>query len=476
MPGILDGRKLNGAKNNSDRLFFRLRSGMEIIMEKTHNGIAQEFNLISLLRFVAPTVVMLVFMSLYQMVDAVFVSKFVGENALSALNIVYPFPSIVIAVSIMLATGGSAIIARNMGEGKEKEAKENFSFIVLVGAVIGVAIATAGILFIEPLIYMLGATSSLYDYCYEYLFILVLSVPLSVFQMLFQSFFVTAGKPHLGLTLTVLGGVSNIVLDYVFIVLCGFGVSGAALATSIGYSIPGLFGLIYFAVSRKGTLYFVKPVFRWGVLFKCCINGSSEMVNNLAVAVTTFLFNVLMLKYAGEAGVAAITIVLYAQFLMTSAFMGFSSGIAPVVSFNYGSGNVRQLKKIFKISVWVITVVSAAVFVIAETCSDVVIMVFTPAGSEVFGLTKYGFAIFSFSFLCTGMNIFASALFTAFSNGKISAILSFLRTFVFLTSCLLFLPLFWGVDGIWLAVPVAEVMALFVSVYYLVRFKKVYQY
>ena len=445
-------------------------------MEKTHNGIAQEFNLISLLRFVAPTVVMLVFMSLYQMVDAVFVSKFVGENALSALNIVYPFPSIVIAVSIMLATGGSAISARNMGEGKEKEAKENFSFIVLVGAVIGVAIATAGILFIEPLIYMLGATPSLYDYCYEYLFILVLSVPLSVFQMLFQSFFVTAGKPHLGLTLTVLGGVSNIVLDYVFIVLCGFGVSGAALATSIGYSIPGLFGLIYFAVSRKGTLYFVKPVFRWGVLFKCCINGSSEMVNNLAVAVTTFLFNVLMLKYAGEAGVAAITIVLYAQFLMTSAFMGFSSGIAPVVSFNYGSGNVRQLKKIFKISVWVITVVSAAVFVIAETCSDVVIMVFTPAGSEVFGLTKYGFAIFSFSFLCTGMNIFASALFTAFSNGKISAILSFLRTFVFLTSCLLFLPLFWGVDGIWLAVPVAEVMALFVSVYYLVRFKKVYQY
>ena len=445
-------------------------------MEKTHNGIAQEFNLISLLRFVAPTVVMLVFMSLYQMVDAVFVSKFVGENALSALNIVYPFPSIVIAVSIMLATGGSAIIARNMGEGKEKEAKENFSFIVLVGAVIGVAIATAGILFIEPLIYMLGATPSLYDYCYEYLFILVLSVPLSVFQMLFQSFFVTAGKPHLGLTLTVLGGVSNIVLDYVFIVLCGFGVSGAALATSIGYSIPGLFGLIYFAVSRKGTLYFVKPVFRWGVLFKCCINGSSEMVNNLAVAVTTFLFNVLMLKYAGEAGVAAITIVLYAQFLMTSAFMGFSSGIAPVVSFNYGSGNVRQLKKIFKISVWVITVVSAAVFVMAETCSDVVIMVFTPAGSEVFGLTKYGFAIFSFSFLCTGMNIFASALFTAFSNGKISAILSFLRTFVFLTACLLFLPLFWGVDGIWLAVPVAEVMALFVSVYYLVRFKKVYQY
>lgn len=445
-------------------------------MEKNHNSIAQEFNVISLLRFVAPTVVMLVFMSLYQMVDAVFVSKFVGENALSALNIVYPFPSVVIAVSIMLATGGSAVIARNMGEEKKREAKENFSFIVLVGAVVGAVIVTVGVLFIEPIIYMLGATPSLYDYCYDYLFILILSAPLSVFQMLFQSFFVTAGKPHLGLTLTVLGGAANIILDYVFIVLCGFGVSGAALATSIGYSIPGLFGLVYFTVSRKGTLYFVKPVFRWRMLLKCCANGSSEMVNNLAVAVTTFLFNVLMLKYAGEAGVAAITIVLYAQFLMTSAFMGFSSGIAPVVSFNYGSRNVRQLKKIFKISIWVIAVVSAAVFVTAETCSDVVITVFTPAGSEVFGLTKYGFAIFSFSFLCTGINIFASALFTAFSNGKVSAILSFLRTFVFLTACLLVLPLFLGVDGIWLAVPIAETLALFVSVYYLVRFKKVYQY
>ncbi len=445
-------------------------------MEKNHNSIAQEFHLFSLLRFVMPTVVMLVFMSLYQMVDAVFVSKFVGENALSALNIVYPFPSVVIAVSIMLATGGSAIIARNMGEEKKREAKENFSFIVLAGAVVGAVIVAAGLFFIEPLIYLLGATPSLYDYCYDYLLILILSAPLSVFQMLFQSFFVTAGKPHLGLTLTVLGGASNIILDYVFIVLCGLGVSGAALATSIGYSIPGLFGLIYFAVNRKGTLYFVKPVCRWKVLLKCCTNGSSEMVNNLAVAVTTFLFNVLMLKYAGEAGVAAITIVLYAQFLMTSAFMGFSSGIAPVVSFNYGSRNVRQLKKIFRISVWVVTVVSVVVFFVSEICSDVVIMVFTPAGSEVFQLAKYGFAIFSFSFLCTGMNIFASALFTAFSNGKVSAILSFLRTFVFLVACLVLLPLLWGVDGIWLAVPIAEAMALLVSVYCLIRFKKVYEY
>lgn len=454
----------------------RLRSGMEIEMERPHNSIGQEFTVLSLLKFVAPTVVMLVFMSLYQMVDGVFVSKFVGENALSALNIVYPIPSIIIAVSIMLATGGSAVIARNMGEGKNREAKENFSFLVLTGAAVGAVIVAAGVLFIEPLIYLLGSTPALYDYCYDYLLILILSAPLAVFQMLFQSFFVTAGKPHLGLTLTVLGGIANIVLDYVFIVVCGFGVSGAALATSIGYSIPGLFGLVYFTVNRRGTLYFVKPVLRWRLLLRCCANGSSEMVNNLAVAVTTFLFNVLMLKYAGEAGVAAITIVLYAQFLMTSAFMGFSSGIAPVVSFNYGSRNVRQLKKIFKISVCVVAIVSALVFGIAELGSDIVILVFTPAGSEVFALAKHGFAIFSVSFLFTGMNIFASALFTAFSNGKVSAILSFLRTFVFLAVCLLILPLFWGVDGVWTAVPIAEAMAFFVSVYYLARFKKVYEY
>ena len=448
----------------------------ENFMGSQDNHLGQEFHLVSLLKFVAPTVIMLVFMSLYQMVDGVFVSKFVGENALSALNIVYPIPSMIIAVSIMLATGGSAIIARNMGEGKEREAKENFTFLVLVGAVLGAGFLIFGVLFIKPLIDLLGATSVLYDYCYDYLLILILSAPLAVFQMMFQSFFVTAGKPHLGLSLTILGGLANIVLDYVFIRMFHWGVSGAALATAIGYAIPGLFGLCYFAWERKGTLYFVKPVFRLNVLLHCCANGSSEMVNNLAIAITTFLFNILMLKYAGETGVAAITIVLYAQFLMTSGFMGFSTGIAPIVSYNYGSQNIGQLKRIFRISMYLVSAVSVITFIIAEFCSEGLIMVFTSSGSEVFELTKQGFRIFSVSFLFTGINIFASALFTAFSNGKISAVLSFLRTFFFLVICLLGLPLIFAVDGIWLAVPIAEALAFFISIYYLVKYKKVYHY
>ncbi len=441
-----------------------------------NNRLSQDFNILTLLKFTAPTAIMLAFMSLYQMVDGAFVAKYVGEDALSALNIVYPVPSIFIAFSIMLSTGGSAIIAKNMGEGKLREAKENFSFIVLIGFMLGIGFLIFGILFMKPLLHILGAIPSLYSYCYEYLLILILSAPLAVFQMLFQNFFVTAGKPHLGLTLTILGGVSNIVLDYVFIVVCHLGVSGAALATSIGYAIPALFGIFYFLLNRRGTLYLVKPVFRGKVLFYSCINGSSEMVNNLAVAITTFLFNLLMLNYAGESGVAAITIVLYAQFLMTSVFMGFSSGIAPVVSFNYGSQNTVQLQKVFKNSILTVSVASILVFLIAEFFSEPVIGIFVSSESEVFQITKHGFAIFSLSFLFTGINIFSSALFTALSNGKVSAILSFLRTFVFLVIFLLLLPLIWGVDGIWLAVPVAEILAFLVSIYYLVRMKNIYHY
>lgn len=440
------------------------------------NRLSQNFDAISLLKFTAPTTIMLVFMSLYQMVDGVFVANFVGENALSALNIVYPVPSIIIALSIMLATGGSAIIAKNMGEGKLKDAKENFSMLICVGFILGIILMAFGTVFIEPIIYSLGATEGLYRYCYDYLFVLIMSAPLAIFQMLFQNFFVTAGKPHIGLTMTVIGGIANIVFDYIFIVISGMGVTGAALATAIGYSIPAIFGLFYFMLNRKGTLYLVKPKFRKNILLYSCTNGSSEMVNNLAVAVTTFLFNILMLKYSGESGVAAITIVLYAQFLMTSVFMGFSSGVAPIISYNYGKQNNPQLQKLFKISISAIIITSILVFVIAELFSTPMIAIFSAPGSDVFQIAKHGFSLFSISFLFTGINIFSSAMFTAFSNGKVSAIISFLRTFVFLIICLLLLPLIVDIDGIWLAIPFAEAMALVVSIYYLLKLRKIYHY
>lgn len=368
------------------------------------NRLNQNFHTLSLLKFTFPTTMMLLFLSLYQMVDGVFVANFVGEYALSALNIVYPIPSIIIAISIMLAT------------------------------------------------------------------------PLAVFQMLFQTFFVTAGRPTLGLVTTVIGGCVNVVLDYLFVAVGNMGVQGAALATALGYAVPAVVGLVYFTLYRRGTLYVVRPVLRGKVLLSSCTNGASEMVNNVAVSITTFLFNILMLHYAGEAGVAAITVVLYAQFLMTSVFMGFSSGVAPVVSCNYGKQNHALLQRVFQISTRVVVVASVLVFVVSELLSSWVVRVFAPPGSEVFDLAQAGFHIFSISFLFTGMNIFASALFTAFSDGKVSAILSFLRTFVFLTACLFVLPTMLELDGIWLAVPVAEGLALLVSLYYLVSRCSVYHY
>ena len=323
---------------------------------------------------------------------------------------------------------------------------------------------------------LLGATPSLYDYCYDYLLILILAAPLAVFQMLFQTFFVTAGKPNLGLATTVIGGCVNIVFDYIFIAIFHMGVTGAAVATAMGYAVPALVGLLYFTFNRKGTLYIVKPVFRKKVLLYSCTNGSSEMVNNIAVSVTTFLFNILMLQYAGEAGVAAITVVLYAQFLMTSVFMGFSSGIAPMISYNYGRQNIPQLKNLFRISIRIVVIVSLFIFLISELFASYVVRVFTSPESDVFQLARHGFLLFSVSFLFTGVNIFSSAMFTAFSNGKVSAIISFLRTFVFLVLSLVLLPLLMDIDGIWIAVPVAEALALAVSIFYLVVHRKTYHY
>lgn len=440
------------------------------------NRLNQNFHTLSLLKFTFPTTMMLLFMSLYQMVDGVFVANFVGEYALSALNIVYPIPSIIIAISIMLATGGSAIIAKNMGEKRNREAKENFSLILLAGLVFSVLFLVVGTACLEQIIYLLGATEDLYAYCHDYLLILVLATPLAVFQMLFQTFFVTAGRPTLGLVTTVVGGCVNVVFDYLFVAVGHMGVRGAAVATAMGYAVPAVVGLVYFTCFRHGTLYVVRPVLRGRVLLHSCTNGASEMVNNVAVSITTFLFNILMLRYAGEAGVAAITVVLYAQFLMTSVFMGFSSGVAPIVSYNYGKQNRLLLQRVFRISVRVVVVTSVLVFVLSELLSTWVVRVFAPSGSAVYDLAQAGFHIFSISFLFTGVNIFASALFTAFSDGKVSAILSFLRTFVFLTACLFVLPALMELDGIWLAVPVAEGLALLVSLYYLATRRSVYGY
>ena len=448
---------------------------LPIIEEAADNALSQDFSAISLLRFAFPTIAMMIFTGLYTIVDTIFVSRFVNTNALSSINIVCPIINITVGLAAMLATGGSAIIARKMGKGNIREAKENFTLIVCAGIVTGLLISLAGLLFLEPVIRGLGASDLLFPYCRDYITILLMFAPANVMQCLYVNLFVTAGKPQLGFWLSVLAGLTNIVLDYVFIVPMQMGISGAAIATSIGYMIPTIAGTCFFAKS-KGSLSFVRPKFDIKVIGESCFNGASEMVGQLSTAITTFLFNITMMKLLGEDGVAAVTIIIYSQFLLITMYIGFSMGVAPVISYNYGSRNHVQLKRIFRICIGFIFLCSVTLFAVSIPGGQYISRIFAGQEANVFEITRYGFSIFSFSFLFCGFNIFASAMFTALSNGKISAIISFLRTLVFITAGLLVLPVFLNVTGIWLAVPLAELLALIVSVALILRYRTHYQY
>lgn len=439
------------------------------------NSIAKDFKFFSLLRFALPTMVMMIFMSLYSIVDGIFISRLLGTNALSAANIVYPVISIVFAVGIMLSTGGSALIAKKLGEGKEREAREDFSFLTLVSFLFGIAILLIGNIFIEPIVRALGSTDALLPYCVDYLSVSLLLAPAAMLQMMFQTFFVTAGKPLIGLMLTISGGVANMILDYLFMGPFNMGISGAALATGIGELIPAVIGLFYFLFTRH-SLYLTKPVVRFQVLKESCFNGSSEMVTNLSTAVVTYLFNITMLKFLGEPGVAAITIVLYGQFLFNALYMGFSMGVAPVISYNHGSQNLPLLKRIFKICIGFISISSILITIMALVSSPVIVEIFTPIGSATYDIAKTGFFLFSINYIFAGINIYSSSMFTAFSDGKVSALISFVRTFVLIVLNILLLPYIIGVNGVWLAVPAAEFMTLFLSVYLFYKKRDVYHY
>lgn len=440
------------------------------------NSLTIEHNAASLIKFSFPSIISLFCMSCYEMVDGVFVSNLVHPDALGAINIVYPPICILIGVSIMLATGGSAIIARKLGEKKEQEARENFTLIIVIGLVIGVLCILADFLIMERLVLLLGATERLFDYAYTYIFILTLASPFAILQLLFMTFFVTAGRPNLAMVLTIASGLVNIVFDYLFMGPMGMGVEGAAIATGMGYGVSAIFGIVFFLHNKNGLLYFVKPRWDGRVLLKTCSNGMSEMVGSLASSIITLIYNLKMLQFAGEDGVSAITIVLYAQFTLSAVYLGFSSGVAPVISYNYGSQNIAQLQRIFKICIKTIGIVSVVTIAASYLLGDFIVGIFAAKGTHIFELARGGFSIFAISFLFAGFNIFVSSLFTALSNGVISAAISFLRSFVVLIGCLLLLPLILGITGIWLAVPVAEIMTLAVCAFFVIRKRKVYNY
>ena len=433
-------------------------------------SISQKFTPISLLKFALQSMVMMMFMSCYTIVDGIFISRYLGSEALSAANIVYPVFNLLLAVGIMFATGGSAVVSKKLGEGKKEEAMEDFSFLTAVGVALSVLLMIATLLFHNQISLFLGSSERILDYCNAYLIYLVLFAPACMLQSLYQSFFVTAGKPRLGLVLTVIAGLANAFFDYFFLAVCGMEIEGAAIATGIGQMIPAVVGTVYFFFF-KGEFHF-----HGATLKQSCFNGSSEMVSNLANAIITYLFNIILMRIAGENGVAAITIILYAQFLFNSLYLGFSIGVAPVIGFQYGAKNRDQLKSLYKICNCFVIASSVVIAFFSWLLSDGIASIFVQDRGETYVMASEGLRIFALSFLFSGFNIFSSSLFTALSDGKTSAIISFGRTCVFIILSLMILPNILGLTGVWLAIPVAEFLAVFVSVYYQWTKRKKYGY
>lgn len=441
--------------------------------QKERNALARKYHFTSLIRFALPTMVMMLFNALYTGVDAIFVSRYVSTDALAAINIVMPVTSILWGLGTMFATGGSAIIAKKMGEGKEKEARQNFSAIILTGTILGTALMLIGTIFLDEIIMALGANAKVLPYGVEYLGFLILFAPAVLIQVLFQSLFVTAGKPQLGLFVMVGAGVTNLILDSLFIVVLRMGIMGAALGTGIGYCISTIAGLVLFS-RKKGTLYFTTPQIMAKELGLCCYNGSSEMIAQLATAITMYILNITMMRVAGENGVAAATIVGNAQYLFTTLVLGFSMGAAPIISYQFGAKDKGELRRIVRLCVLYVISMSAVLFVTCFLTAPAITGLHARQGTEAYQIAVDGFHIFAFSFLFSGISIFTSAMFTALSNGKVSAVLSFTRTFALLAAFLLVFPHIWGVAGVWLATPLADFFGALLSVALLIRYGEEY--
>lgn len=428
-----------------------------------NTSINQNFTTQSLLKFAMPSIIMMVFMSCYTIVDGMFVSRFVGSNALSSVNIVYPVINVIIAIATMIATGGNAIISKYLGKGEPQKAREFMTQFVVIGLIASVIILVLTLLFLTPICNILGSTEELLRDCQIYLTILVIFGPACVLQTFFQSFFVTAGKPGLGLSLMIGAGMLNAILDYIFIVPLHMGVSGAAFATGIGQLLPAIVGVVFF-LRPHSNLYFVPFRFDLNIIKEACYNGSSEMVSQLSNAIVTFLFNIILIRLAGANGVAAITILLYGQFLFNAFYMGLSIGVAPVIGFQYGAKKKAYLKHTYKIIMIFTAITSIFIVTLAVFGSNAIVTVFTK-DPGTFKLASTGFRIFAINFLFSGINIVSSGVFTALSNGKVSAIISFSRTLFFLVICLFTFPYLFGITGVWIAVPVAEILTLLLSIW-----------
>ena len=429
----------------------------------------------NILKFAVPTIAMTVFMSFYTMVDGLFVSNLIGTNALSAINLTAPIIQLVTAVSTMLATGGSAVIMKKMGEKKGDEAKEDFTFLILVNVLVGMMMCVLGYVLMEDIFAGMHLSAEVEGYCVEYLSrYLVFTVPILLMNN-FTLYMIASEKATLSLICSVTGGVLNMALDYVFIAGFGMGIGGAAIATGLGYSVTAAAGLVVFS-RKKSLLHFTKPVFRFRVLWNAATNGCSEMATALVTGIITMMFNWTMLRYAGEDGVAAVTIIMYVLMFASSLYTGYSYGVAPMLSFYYGEQNHGKLKKLVTLSLQVIAGISLVTVGASFLLTRPLVSVFARADNPVYDLAVTGNRICTIALLFIGFNIFASGMFTALSNGIVSAVLAFSRSFVFMLITMIVLPLLLGVNGIWLATPAAEGMALILSTALFLKYKKRYQY
>ena len=438
--------------------------------------LSDHFTYRKLLRFTLSSVVMMVFTSVYSVVDGLFVSNLVGDLALSAVNIMFPLAMIVGAFGFMLGTGGSAIVARTLGEGQPALASRYFSMIIYAVILLGAVLTAGCLLFLEPLARLAGASDLLLHDCLVYGGILLGgSVPFML-QTTLQSFFVVAEKPHLGLFLSIAAGATNMVFDYILIAVCGLGVAGAAIATVLGYLVGGVLPLLYFLRPGRDGLRLTRTRLYERELLQACLNGSSELMSNISSSFVGILYNIQLMRLIGELGVAAYSVMMYVDFVFIAAFLGFSLGSAPIISFHYGADNHAELKNVFRKSMAVIGVTSCAMVLLSEVLSRPLSAAFVGYHPELLELTVHGFRLFALCYLFSGINIYASAFFTALCNGGLSALISFLRTLLLRGGMVLLMPLLFGLDGIWTAVIAAEGIGAVISLALLWYKRKTYHY
>ncbi|MBQ7309304.1 MAG: MATE family efflux transporter [Clostridia bacterium] len=438
--------------------------------------LSDHFTYKRLLRFVFPSIVMMIFTSIYGVVDGFFVSNFVGAQAFSAVNFIMPFLMMPGTIGFMFGTGGSALIAKTLGEKDSEKANRYFSLLVYSGFALGIVLAAVCIVFLRPIAIFLGADGGMLEYSVRYGRIILIALPAFILQYMFQSFFVTAEKPKLGLAVTLASGFTNMVMDYLLIGVLRMDVEGAALATAASQIVGGVLPLFYFFRKNNSLLRLGRTRFEIRPLLISCLNGLSELLSNLSMSLVNMLYNAQLLKFAGENGVAAYGTIMYVNFIFVSIYVGFAAGSAPIVSYHYGAGNRAELRNLFKKSLVFNGVSSVILTVAAELLAPLLATIFVGYDAALYDLTLRGFMIYSLAFLLMGFNIYASSFFTALGDGVVSAVISFMRTLIFQIIAVLILPIFWEIDGVWCSIVAAELLAIAVSAFFFVKMRKKYGY